>query len=798
MQDVPFNLLCTERDALRRFVLVHADSLFAFKEDEHPWFRQQEADDEPSSREVRHLTTTASCLESLADVPVYDVKDDDPPPPAPRIGEKVRQELEKISQGFAIAALNAKKKEWQSEGEARVYCRVRTLPAILQFATEETLVNLSASVEGHLSFVWERLRIGDMRAQGVAERPRETDAPDSPQAYPPNAFHTYWAIKLLHEYEEKGFLPELSPRFKERAAVAQLWARRTLAAQTALISGGQHSFDAHQLAWALSTEILCRSKDGDQPTTADLQHIELYDAALAAFFSEQEEEGRWRLYDPLFHYPFAGNAYCYTYETLAELLRLALRKDEGRVLRDRLRKYASSLIKAWHYARDTALELESDGLGWCSGHHPHSTHPEAWATASVFSYLQNLRCLVGYWTAEEATRSLSAQPSSNISAEAGRKILIDRGNTWHREKSHTVGRQLAMLFLHPIKAKEKKASAIDPDRPLVEEARSAVLFGPPGTSKTSLIEGLAAALGWNYVEIHASNFLSEGMDNVPKQADAIFQQLMELDRCVILFDEIDELIRLRDSDGTDPFGRFLTTSMLPKLAKLWAQRRVLFFVATNDIEAADPAIKRSQRFDAAIFVPPPSFEKKRDKLEELLKKPPPPDLTSDGVESALAEEADPKDAVLGVFALLRWDLIPDLARRMIEREDAQEPPEQALRSALAELGDALELTDWQQRGDSEKGVAGDEYPHRRVFESWRRQKLNERRDYRDVAVLRLDSSLFAKRPEDWLPYGSNEHYLQIGHEIEGALDLQEDGSVELVADGWKAVDKGTFSFEPTS
>ena len=808
MADASFDSLCTERDALRNYVLVHAKSLRAFKEEGRPWYRREETLDEDVGGDettVRHLTTTASCLESLSHVPAYD--NEDPPPPCPRDAEKVRKELNGVTSEFTTAVLQLRSTEWRSENQMLVYSRVRTLPVILSLADDDTLKPHKRRLTKHLRSVWRQLDISDIKAQGIAEQPKQESSDD--KGYPPNAFHTYWAIRLLQEYKAR-FGPQLEDEMNEREAVAQLWARRTLAAQTALISGGQRTFDAHQLAWALSADVLCRDDEGDRPTTADRQHVELYDAALAAFFSEQKD-GRWRLYEPLFHYLKAGNAYCYTYETLAELLRLSLQKDGGRVLRDHLRGYATNLIAAWHYARDTALDLESGGLGWCSGHHPHRTRPEAWATASVFSYLQNLRCLIGHWTAEEAKRALPVQPSDNMPVEAGEELLAQRGATWHRKGTQTVGRQLTMLFLHPLKAAEKaleraekKVTAIDPDRPLVDESRSAVLFGPPGTSKTTVVQGLAAALDWDYVEIHASHFLSEGMDRVPAQADAIFRKLMELDRCVILFDEIDELIRLRQSNGTDPFGRFLTTSMLPKLAKLWSQRRVLFFVATNDIEAADPAIKRSQRFDAAVFVPPPSFEKKKEKLGDLLGEV--PELTPEGVEKALAGE-DEEDAVLGVFALLRWDQIEDLAHRVEVRERDGEGSATALRAALDELGKELERTDWRpaERGDDQAGeeVEGG-YPHGAMFERWRKQKLDERRDYRSVAVLQIAAGLFNPLPDGWRWYDEEGHdseerrYLVLSPDVEGALALREDGSLELTHGGRKAIDrKGIFSFGPS-
>jgi SpoVK/Ycf46/Vps4 family AAA+-type ATPase len=278
---------------------------------------------------------------------------------------------------------------------------------------------------------------------------------------------------------------------------------------------------------------------------------------------------------------------------------------------------------------------------------------------------------------------------------------------------------------------------------------------------------------------------------------------MELDHCVILFDEIDELIRLRTDDGTDPFGRFLTTSMLPKLAKLWAQRRVLFFVATNDIEAADPAIKRSQRFDAAVFVPPPSFEKKKQRLNELLEEGS-AGLTSEGVEKALSG-ADPNRSYLGVFAFLRWDQIWDLAQRIAASEREGLTPSDAMKDALQRLGEELERTDWRQSGSAKsnatneapnKGPDGQSYPFQGMFDRWRAQTLNERRDYRAAAVLRLESKLFLTRPKIWKAYKSVDDYVQLDGEVDGALEMTGSGPLKLDGGEWKASDRrGIFFFK---
>jgi MoxR-like ATPase len=60
-----------------------------------------------------------------------------------------------------------------------------------------------------------------------------------------------------------------------------------------------------------------------------------------------------------------------------------------------------------------------------------------------------------------------------------------------------------------------------------------VLFGPPGTSRTTLVRAVADAVGWNFVEIHASAFLADGIDRIPAVADRILVRLQELHQTVI-------------------------------------------------------------------------------------------------------------------------------------------------------------------------------------------------------------------------------------------------------------------------
>jgi hypothetical protein len=166
---------------------------------------------------------------------------------------------------------------------------------------------------------------------------------------------------------------------------------------------------------------------------------------------------------------------------------------------------------------------------------------------------------------------------------------------------------------------------------------------------------------------------------------------MELDRVVILFDEIDELVREREMEP-DQFGRFLTTSMLPRLAELWKARKVIYFVATNHIEYFDRAVTRSERFDAIIFLSPPSFDGKRREVLRLLEEKYSKnaefgkDVSEKGIYAALpksnCEKSEkiedenkrkearsaplPPSNAISKFALIRWDELNEVALHLFE------------------------------------------------------------------------------------------------------------------------------------
>jgi ATPase family associated with various cellular activities (AAA) len=743
-----FEALRSGRKAIKEFSVRHYASVAAFRPDNLPSFDVEE----PALLEIsgddggaHHRTTVATCLESLRD----------------EGSDEACSLIREVAPVFVTRALREPFNEWKSDGAAFVYSRVRTLPALVEFAPEQAKAEANALKE-HLEFVWADVSV-EPPNQAVreatlrnGENPEELTIDNAREllerTYPANAFHTYWALKTLEACSHLPETREVTAKFEQKREIALLWTQNMLSAQVAMHAARSDQADANQLAWALTSQLV-DGRTGARLATGELSRAPLYEAALAAFFDQQLPTGKWPLGQPLFHYPTAGNAYCYTFETLAELLLPALRETAvGKLLRELLKPHVGSIFAAWEFARSTARPLRTGGaaVGWASGHHPHRTDPEGWATASVFAFIQRFRHLLGAYTREVAAADLGVRPTKFGTREAGTRVLVERGDTWTGGRYWSAGEQIAALFLHPLHAGVAAGETIDPDEPLIQnnQARSAILFGPPGTSKTTIVEALAAAVEWDIVEIHASRFLAEGMDRVPSSADWIFLRLMELDRCVVLFDEIDELLRDRQDEDADPFGRFLTTSMLPKVATLWQQGRIIFFVATNDIAGADPAIKRSQRFDSAIFVAPPSFHAKLEKLAGLL---PGADLSC--ITEHKVEEALEKGSSLGFFALLRNDQIDELGDLVRGREITAA----SIEEALAEMGEGLKRRDWQRRP---RGNSADDLSPLDMFKEMRK---NETRDHRMIRLICVEGEPVEPLPDDLSLFRSRKgvKYLQL-------------------------------------
>ncbi|MDX6444657.1 MAG: hypothetical protein QOH71_1731 [Blastocatellia bacterium] len=235
-----------------------------------------------------------------------------------------------------------------------------------------------------------------------------------------------------------------------------------------------------------------------------------------------------------------------------------------------------------------------DYQGWCNEQDYSPQRIDFWVTAQVVQFLVNYRetriRLTTRWALEQA--GLVTVPSNAVPTR------WDDLSPTDPEKP----------YVEQVKNKLKDKLALPFERTKTLTASSVLLFGPPGTSKTSLMEALANRLRWEFLQISPADFLSAGGDQVEARASLIFEILKRAKNLVVLFDEVDEFLIDREASGRmEGIFRFMTTSMLPKLQSLRSKRTLIFGIATNYKERLDKAITRLGRVDYDWPVLPPDF-----------------------------------------------------------------------------------------------------------------------------------------------------------------------------------------------
>jgi SpoVK/Ycf46/Vps4 family AAA+-type ATPase len=132
--------------------------------------------------------------------------------------------------------------------------------------------------------------------------------------------------------------------------------------------------------------------------------------------------------------------------------------------------------------------------------------------------------------------------------------------------------------------------------------RTAILFGPPGTGKTTYGRALAKKLGLDYLELTPGDFFAGGEASILLTINDIFEHLLHLTNTVVFIDEIDDLVKNRTPDQRYDRRTLFVNSLLPRFQELHDSGNIILLMATNNIEGVDDAIKRMGRVDLVIPV----------------------------------------------------------------------------------------------------------------------------------------------------------------------------------------------------
>jgi len=442
--------------------------------------------------------------------------------------------------------------------------------------------------------------------------------------YPPKMAMAYWFIDGV---TKAGFA--ISPEYWKKIAK---WATHQFNRELSyVVSGNDALMDPSSLAMAACvvkrTKKICAENESLSdigkalPSSVELTH------AVLAVFEKQTPSGIWNRHFPLFHFPGSGAAdYCFSFEFLEAILIEFYGSDilgDARIL--------EHIIRTVRWCDNNRLEFASRNeiyRGWNAGGDVTNLvagMPESWATATVHMFLAELDSAIAAHLDKLVLKRYQLDRDTVVRSEESWKSVIDVDVTFPGEKPTTMKTVMeeALLATERMKFDAKTLR----ERRLTG-SRSALLFGPPGNSKTNIARGIAEWLGWPLLVITPSDFLSKGLEQIYVRVHEVFEDLMDISAAVVLFDEMDALAQTRGAGESDldVTRQLLTTSMLPKLANLWNHARVIFIMATNHKQQLDAAITRPGRFDLLICVGPPAWTKKLEGLKVVLKNNPPDDL----------------------------------------------------------------------------------------------------------------------------------------------------------------------------
>lgn len=474
----------------------------------------------------------------------------------------------------------------------------------------------------------------------------------------PNSYLTDLATRVVRSWTRR-WTAEGNPLI-DRKLEEDIWkgAVASINTEMALLAADPSGADPFEIGYSV---LLAVEFAGDWTRP---EHRRLLGDALAAFFRMQHPDGSWPRSRRLFSYPEYGDAYCYEFEFLARLLR-AFSVGDGNLNQNALLPHLPALQRSVTRLTREAVALPNGGYGWASGHHRHLVYPESWSTASVFDVCDLIDRLVTDTITTTILQYLEqTRPMSNASPDkADFEDILDSTICELDGTKSSLKQVLRDRLLDPILG---QAASLREGKPLAEgTALSAILYGPPGTSKTSYASAIARYLGWDEVVVDPSHVLRSGFEAIHAEINTIFRMLNSAERVVAFFDEIDELVRDRAHSSAE-LSRFLTTSMLPRIVKLRNSKKLVFLVATNHIEDFDPAFTRPGRFDLVLPVMPPSATAKLDHWPQ--------------VRGALAKHGlDTNAKCLGQLEALTYHELLSIEQRIVDA-----PGEGDLRTVLAD------------------------------------------------------------------------------------------------------------------
>ena len=164
----------------------------------------------------------------------------------------------------------------------------------------------------------------------------------------------------------------------------------------------------------------------------------------------------------------------------------------------------------------------------------------------------------------------------------------------------------------------------------MKPVKGMLLFGPPGTGKTSIARVIASETRMKLFLVNAGEFMNKYVGESERNLANIFKAAKEAAPAIICFDEIETFLTKRENADMN-YEQKIVNTFLANMDGFNELKDVFVIGTTNQPNLIDPAALRPGRFDKIIFVGAPDPEGRTDKkltwddikgmqeLKELLK-----------------------------------------------------------------------------------------------------------------------------------------------------------------------------------
>ncbi|MCZ6876472.1 MAG: CDC48 family AAA ATPase [bacterium] len=152
------------------------------------------------------------------------------------------------------------------------------------------------------------------------------------------------------------------------------------------------------------------------------------------------------------------------------------------------------------------------------------------------------------------------------------------------------------------------------DRLGIDPPKGVLLYGPPGTGKTLLARVVAHESEAYFTSINGPEIMGKAYGESEERLRQVFEDAEKNAPAIIFIDELDSVAPKR-AEVTGEVERRIVAQLLTLMDGLKVRRKIIVIGATNRLDAIDPALRRTGRFDREIEVRIPDQEGRMEILQ---------------------------------------------------------------------------------------------------------------------------------------------------------------------------------------